>query len=630
MKKRKNEGAALVAVLIGVLFITILASSLLYMSTMNYQMKSMRYFSTDNFYTAEFAMEDMLAQLRQKTELHVDTETTYGELEELLHVQTIDGFKVYDCDKLRNLIHIDGRDVDGNAVGTKVVDGIAGVKVSTIYREKHANDNPWKDYGSYTYNTYEETGEGVILHGVKITVTTLTPDGMSANYYDVADMTQYSDYESTISFDLEIAFPKYATTRSGSISDFSILSDTPVLVDGGNHVFTGSLYTRANGNTQIGATNAFKVGSKAVCTIAGPFAFFQGNVVVEDGGVLFISGNCTVNGNIKLGSKSILYVAGDLKVRGSITNSNRVRHSGTVTVNDTSVDWTHYDDNYADGLAAKLAPPNMHLFVGEDANGITGYTGNKTNLELTPAQFRTMCGDANVSDFCSVSTDASLKIDGEPVKAILSMASTNNTVTYNNALVIGFNNVKIHGEFRNSTFINLGRYPNGGTGFTQDLIVMEEGLQAHPNTWGHMTDKTYAEACDLLFAYGSAPSTNKDCQIPGSSYHVSFPASGLKRSDIVPDTAAAASSGTTDAFKLGSISLRKFDEHGTGYFRTTNQVSGKYVNYFAYGNFFSDDMGAIMDDFMSAGASTTVSTGSTSGFDETASPALIVTHWTKE
>ena len=65
MKVLKNKkGAALVAVLIGILFIAILASSLLYMSTMNYQMKSMHQFSTDNFYTAEYAMDDMSIFLR--------------------------------------------------------------------------------------------------------------------------------------------------------------------------------------------------------------------------------------------------------------------------------------------------------------------------------------------------------------------------------------------------------------------------------------------------------------------------------------------------------------------------------------------------------------------------------------
>ncbi len=650
MKRWNNKGAALVAVLIGVLFITILASSLLYMSTMNYQMKGMRYQLTDNFYTAEFAIEDMMAQMRQQTQMHVDTCTTYAEIEALLNVQTKDGHKVYDCDKLRDLIHIDGRDAAGNIVGTPIVDGIAGVKVSTIYREKNDNDSPFKDYGAYTYDTYEETGEGVILHGVKITVTTLTPEGVVASfnadgtpnplvYGSEAEMKKYSDYESTISFDLEFAFPKYATTKSGSISDFSILSDTPVAVCGGNHVFTGSLYARANGYSgalpqsglSIGGTTAFYVGGKAVCTVAGPFAFFQGNLVVADGGVMFISGNCTVNGNIKLGPTSTLYVAGDLKVRGSITNSSRVLKSGNVSVNDSTVDWTHYDDKYADGLAAKLVVPNIHLFVGTDAQKVTGYGGDKTNLTMTPTQFRRMCGDGNPSDFCSSTT-----VDGHTVRAIFSMASTNNTVTYENALVVGFNNVNIHGEFKNSTFINLGRYSeDGGSSFTTDVIEMDEGLQAHPNTWGHMSDKDYAAACDLLFCYGSAPAANSSAQVRGTGYNVGFPENGLLASNITPDTTTGAA---TNARKLGALDLVEYGYEGVSnnikFYRSKNPVSvgggSVYVNYFPYGNFFSDKMGEVMDDFMSAGASSSISTGGTSGFDKTATPALIISHWTKE
>lgn len=627
MKKLKNKGAALVAVLIGVLFITILASSLLYMSTMNYQMKGMRYSSTDNFYTAEFAMEDMLAQLRQKTEMHVDTVTTLAELKEILDPQIVDGHKVFNEQKLRNLIHISGTDYDGNSNGPVVVEGLAGVKVSTIYREKHADDSPWKDYGAYTYDTYEETAEGIILHGVKITVTTMTPEGMGQPLTE-DNARKYANYESSISFDLEFAFPKYATTKSGSVSDFSILSDTPVLVGGGNHVFTGSLYARANGNTTIGATNAFKVGSKAVCTVAGSFAFFQGNLVVEDGGTLFISGNCYVNGNVRLGAKSTLYVAGNLKVRGSITDKSRLRATGDATPNDTSVDWDHFDDKYADGLAAKVAVPNIHLFVGTDANGITGYGGDKTNLTLTPSQFRTMCGDANVSDFYSSTTIA----DGRTVRAILSMASTNNTVEYDNALVIGFNNVNIHGKFNNSTFINLGRYPDGSSGFTQDLIELDEGLQAHPNTWGHMDDKTYAAACDLLFCYGAAPSDTKTAQITGSGYNVAFPQNGLLASDIQKDTSLGAD---TKAYTLGSLKLREFGNEGATdnikFYRSESPVGSTYVNYFPYGNFLSDKMGEVMDDFMGACAGGSSGGGTIgAGFDEKASPTLIITHWTKE
>ena len=53
-KMNNNKGAAMVTVLIAVSFIIILATSLLYMTYMNYITKGLKYGSTGNFYVDEF------------------------------------------------------------------------------------------------------------------------------------------------------------------------------------------------------------------------------------------------------------------------------------------------------------------------------------------------------------------------------------------------------------------------------------------------------------------------------------------------------------------------------------------------------------------------------------------------
>ncbi|MCR5129136.1 MAG: hypothetical protein K6B69_13670 [Lachnospiraceae bacterium] len=606
MKKlRKNDGAALVAVLIGVLFITILASSLLYMSTLNYQMKSMRYSSTDNFYTAEFALEDMLAQIRQKTEYMSTTTTstnTYDALVALLDGGIKNGHKVFNEKNLRNLIHISGYDADnarlkdtaGNEIPI-IVDGIKGIKVSTIYREAHENDNAYYDYGAYTYDTFEKTGSSIILHGVKITVTTDEAHG---------------NYESSLSLDLEFAFPEYTTSTSGSISDFSILSDTPIYVKDGNHVFTGSIYCRKNGNETIGANTAFLVGSNAVATMVSPFVFTQGDLVVEGGGTLFITGNCYVNGNIKTSATSTIFVTGDLKVRGSIQNADKIRHTGTITPNDTTTAWEFYDTNFGSGLAKKLATDYVHFFANDSStNGISGFEGKQNDVKLTPAQFKDFSGTDAVSDMVSSGT-----VDGKSVKAILSRASTNNTANYDNALVVGFSNVSIHAQFTNSTFINLGVTPKS--------IIDISGQQAHPNTWGHMDNASYEAAKKLFFCKATT-------QIGSSGYSVAFPASGTNTNQVEKDESAGA---LTNQYKIDGVKVELYTHEGDNqpYYRSLSKNSENlYVNYFAYGNLFSKDMGTVMNDFYGGlnGSSSSIGTG-TSAHDAT--PTILITHWIKQ
>lgn len=67
--KRSNAGSAIVTVLVVVTFVTILATVLLYISGVNFQMKAADYRVKESFYQAEVPAEELRAQLARDVEL---------------------------------------------------------------------------------------------------------------------------------------------------------------------------------------------------------------------------------------------------------------------------------------------------------------------------------------------------------------------------------------------------------------------------------------------------------------------------------------------------------------------------------------------------------------------------------
>lgn len=624
MKIRKNnEGAALVAVLIGVLFITILASSLLYMSTLNFQMKKMRYSSTDNFYTAEFAFEDMLSQIRQKTEKHATSVTTYEELQALLKGNTEGGYTHFNEQNLRNLIHIDGRTYGqttdpSDPDNPPIIDGIAAIKVSTIYRTPSASDTIYKDSGAITRSTYEETGKSIILHGVKVTVTTDEAHG---------------SYQSTVSMDIEFAFPEYTTKKAGSVSDFSILTDSPLYIAEGNHVFTGSMYARANGNTDIGAKNAFRVGSNCVASLLGPFAFFQGDVTVDEGGTLFLNGKTYINGNLRLSDKATVFLTGDLQVRGQITNRGVIRSAsgasvkyGTSGANKTTVNWTHYDDKYSAGLAYQVTSDYFHMFVDPSNGTFSGYAGRRKNLELTAEQFRKFLGNKGDADFTTTGT-----VSGNTVTAMYSSKDADNGI-HDDTLVIGFYGVSVRSQFKNCTYIDIGSYKNSSGETVNTCIKVTDNPTNANVTWGHMDEAKFQAAQKLFFVCSKT-------QIPGvdsSLGSVKFPTdstAGLNTTMLEPDTSDGAETNQFILKKSDGTVVDKVilyaNEGGNPYYRSLTKSGGSYTQYIPFGSLISSNMGEIMNDFYGGGIDNGGG-GATGDGNKNGMPTIIIDHWTKE
>ena len=65
-RKTDNKGSALVVVIIAMAFIGILASVLMYMSLLNYQMKVNNLKAKDNFYSAETVLDEIRSYMEHR------------------------------------------------------------------------------------------------------------------------------------------------------------------------------------------------------------------------------------------------------------------------------------------------------------------------------------------------------------------------------------------------------------------------------------------------------------------------------------------------------------------------------------------------------------------------------------
>ncbi len=432
----KNKGAALIAVLIGILFIAILASSLLYMSTVNFKMKSMRQYSSDTFYSSEFALNEMMSQIKQFCSTSTDPAKD-------LKTKLNAGSGQFDRTFLQKMIHVD----------SSMVEGLESIKVSSIY------DGTGRA-------TYHEDGNYIYLYGVTVTAKTDEKHG---------------SYESSITTDITFGFPP-AGGGKGKINDFSILSDCPLEIESSDQYIGGDIYMRANGSLGEDGTEALRIGEKGVLTMLSRFAFIDGDITVANSGILYTSGNCIVRGNIDLGETGTLVVGGNLYVKGTVSGGiYSTVGSGKIHQNDKTTNWKFYETNYSKGLAAKLISETIPLHISDSKATLTGYDGTYNKLNLTQAQF---C--AKVADKYEGVQKKSFTGIGE-VGAVYSKQDVIHTFTNSLVLLTTECHFDTSNGSKNCTFINVAK--SG---------VMKFGIQDKIIEWGTMSDKQYEKALTLL------------------------------------------------------------------------------------------------------------------------------------
>ncbi len=272
-----NKGAALVTILIAVTFMTIMASSLMYMAYMNYLTKSMRYSATDNFYTDEFALDDLSTTLQETAARESTIDNAKNAVLAAVGDRNTGGFRAYTNDDVAALIGVASQE--------------ATISVNCALEDTS---------GNLTEDSLIVDDDYIKLRGVRITAT--TPEG----------------YKSTITSDVTISFP---STIPGTmdINDFSVITDSPLVFNnGGARYFSGNVFAQKTGTS--GGT-ALKVDNNTVVGLLSQQVMIVGDVEVTGNSTLHVTGNMTVYGKITVDAGSALICSGKILHSGEITGA---------------------------------------------------------------------------------------------------------------------------------------------------------------------------------------------------------------------------------------------------------------------------------------------------------------------
>ncbi len=285
MKTRRklldNKGAALVTILIAVTFMTIMASSLMYMAYMNYLTKSMRYSATDNFYTDEFALDELATTLQQIAADETSMENARIAILNSVGKTSRNGHNAYTESDVQGLIQLASREA-----------GIDSISVNCAYVES----------GVLKEDSLEEGSDYIKLRGVMITATT------------------QEGYQSTITSDITISFPN-TIPGTMDINDFSILTDSPLVYNtGGSRYYSGNMFVQAPG----GGT-ALSVSGHTVVGLLSPQAMIVGDIEVKENSVLHVTGTLIVYGGITVEAGSTLICSGEIMHTENIENHGTIK-----------------------------------------------------------------------------------------------------------------------------------------------------------------------------------------------------------------------------------------------------------------------------------------------------------------
>ena len=337
-RKRDNRGSSIIIVIIAMAMIGILATTLLWMSYMNYMIKISDMRNKESFYSAEEVVEQIMAGLQNTSSTAVST--AYKEVmanwdglgsEEnrfstfaTVYLDTVveqlkdpsRGTDYYDRDKLKEYVDAD---IFNGASATTGVDNAAW---------EHGND-PAASEGEPKMEKVNDNS--IILHNIYVSYT--------------ADDGRVSVVQTDICLDV----PKLIFTQAGSIDrlyDYVLIGNQGIEAAGGSGTIQmeGSIYAGADEHNKGGLTvnaattltvdQAKQVISKGDIKVEGPQAGFVVHDVLNENNSIYARNLDLNSGTISLDGST--YVANDLSLNGAgskVTLSQAYYGYGTSTYN---------------------------------------------------------------------------------------------------------------------------------------------------------------------------------------------------------------------------------------------------------------------------------------------------------
>lgn len=325
--KKNNRGAALVSILIAVTFITIIATSLLYISASNYKMKVANSESKKNFYKGEGELMTLSTKIRSDLTTSTDPMVVLKEYQaDANH---------YNCASLAKAIDPD-----------PTSDAIAFVDASSTNTFSHLNYK--KTTGFYKYDVNVKSDNNVIQYFKYNASSTATDkwepysgSNMDNGLFKVVfkdvviqqtsannDSSTFDYFDNSIKSDIVVQIARTTSTKeAGGIGDFSILMDDQLLINGADfstmNVYGNSMTAKYAFNDSLGITVPVNSGGDAtnagLClkgdnrvNIMGDYFVVFGDIVLDDESSLYLNGtNLMVYGNIYIKGKAALVCSSD-------------------------------------------------------------------------------------------------------------------------------------------------------------------------------------------------------------------------------------------------------------------------------------------------------------------------------
>ena len=315
-KKRRNSGSAIVIVIIAMAMIGILATTLLWMSYINYMIKVNDVRNKKSFYSAETVMEQIMAGLQNTVSVSV-TEA-YDEV----------------------LSNWDSLGTEGNrysAFSTAYLDTLVKLLKDPSKGDGYYQRDLLKGYVDPA--VWSQVNETAWMNGTDSTdasevkaATMEIVNGNSLMLRNVFVSYQEGDRLSIISTDICLDVPQVVFTRTGSVEnlyEYLLIGNQGIEVTGGSGNITadGNLFAGVDaGNLEKGGLtvnyastltvdNASLVVSKGDIDVVGPGAAFVVHDAAESGSKVYARSIDLQSGTVSLDART--YVANDLTLSGN-------------------------------------------------------------------------------------------------------------------------------------------------------------------------------------------------------------------------------------------------------------------------------------------------------------------------
>lgn len=434
-RKKRNSGSSIVIVIIAMAMIGILATTLLWMSYINYKIKVNDIRNKNSFYSAETVMEQIVAGLQKETSdaVAVAYQEVLSNWEELgSESNRYSSFASMYLDTL--VKHLRDSEKGDGYYSRDILEGYVD---TTIWG--NVNQTAWNNGTDETDASKAKAPVMELVNG-----NSLILRNVFVSYMD-------GDRLSIVSTDLCLEVPEIVFTQSGSIDDlydYLLIGNQGISLTQGSGQVTGdgSIYAGTddkekggiiiNPASSLAINNGRYVISKGEIDVVGPGAGFIVRDAKETGSSVYAKSLDLQSGTISLDSKT--YIANDLTLSGSGSKATLTKEYygyGTSTATGLEGDPTDQENSSAiiingQNSTVDMSGVNTLMLAGR------AYIGTNTTKEELDQNAAAAVEDAGKKNEKAVLMGESITVKGGQIAYLV---PTECLGIYNGETIIGQN-----------------------------------------------------------------------------------------------------------------------------------------------------------------------------------------------